>query len=321
MTDQWPQITLVLPYFNEEQNLPVLYRQLREITAGLPYRFTFLFVSDGSTDGSTACVLDWVKENQDVLLVELSRNFGQQTAVFAGLQHAGGDAVIVMDTDLQDRPAAIGDFLRQWEGGAQVVYAVRQKRKENAAKRLLFSSFYKILARLADIPIPMEAGLFGLMDRRVVELLAAMPEGNRYIPGLRAWAGFTQVGVTVERDERGDEKPRASVITLFKLAMDAIFSFSRLPLRLATAMGLLSALLAIVATAVVLYSKFVTLKAIPGWTSILLSIFYFGAIQLITIGIIGEYLGRIYEEVKRRPPYAVRRIVRHPGGEPGGADR
>jgi dolichol-phosphate mannosyltransferase len=303
------KVTLVLPYYNEEKNLPILYGRLREITSPLPYDFEFLFINDGSTDGSTDFVLKQVGENSDICLLELSRNFGHQTAVYAGLQHANGEAVIIMDTDLQDRPEVIRDFIQKWEEGAHVVYAIRTKRKENPIKRFFFYMFYKILNGLSSIPIPVEAGMFSLMDRQVVNLLANIPERNRFIPGLRAWVGFNQVGIPVERDERGDRIPRVSFIQLVRLATDAIISFSWIPLRISTILGIVAAFLSIVGTCIVLYKKFISLEAIPGWTSTLLSIFFFGAIQLIIFGIIGEYLGRIYEEVKRRPPYVVRKVI------------
>jgi len=303
------KITLVLPYYNEEINLPILYGRLREITTPLPYDFEFLFINDGSTDGSTDFVLKQVGENADICLLELSRNFGHQTAVYAGLQHANGEAAIIMDTDLQDRPEVIRDFIQKWEEGAQVVYAIRKKRKENPIKRFFFYMFYKILNGLSNIPIPAEAGMFSLIDRQVVNLLANLPERNRFIPGLRAWVGFNQVGIPVERDERGDKIPRVSFIQLVRLATDAIISFSWIPLRVSTILGILAAFISITGTCVVLYKKFISLEAIPGWTSTLLSIFFFGAVQLIIFGIIGEYLGRIYEEVKRRPPYVVRKVI------------
>ncbi len=306
----YKKITLVLPYFNEEKNLPVLYRRLRVITNKLPYRFEYLFINDGSTDGTTDFVIKEITENKDVSLIDLSRNFGHQTAVYAGLQHAEGDAVIVMDTDLQDRPEAITAFLTKWEEGSKVVYAIRHTRKENIFKRPFFSLFYRILKRLSDIPMPMEAGIFGLMDRRVVDLISAMPERNRFIQGLRAWVGFSQTGIQVERDERGDRIPRVSFIQLIKLAMDAIISFSWVPLRISTVLGMIAAMISVIGTCIVLYKKFISYEAIPGWTSILLSIFFFGAVQLIIFGIIGEYLGRIYEEVKHRPAYIVRRVIR-----------
>lgn len=310
-------ISIIIPFLDEEKNLPILFERLRNTLRPLPYRFDFLFVNDGSRDGSEGLVRKWVGEFDNVRLLNLSRNFGHQTAVFAGLQHAQGDAVVILDSDLQDRPEAIPSFIETWERGAEVVYAIRQKRKEFFVKRMLFALFYRLFAKLSSIRIPLEAGLFCLMDRKVVSVLAAMPERNRYIPGLRAWTGFRQAGVPVERDFRGDGPPRVKVMRLFSLALDAIFSFSKAPLRLATAMGLITACLSFVATSVVLYKKLFTDEAIAGWTSTLLSIFIVGSVQLISIGIIGEYLARIYEEVKQRPAYVVSEIVGPSGNPPG----
>ncbi len=311
-------ISLILPFYNEETNLPILFDRLQVITSTLDYTFEYLFVNDGSSDGSSAFIRQLVRQYPFVRLIEFSRNFGQQAAVQAGLQQSRGDAVIIMDTDLQDRPESIADFITHWEAGYEVVYAIRQKRKENFIKRFLFNLFYRVMAAMSEISIPREAGLFSLMDRQVVDLIATLPERNRYIPGLRAWAGFRQTGIPVERDPRGDVTPRVSTLQLFKLAVDAIFSFSRIPLRLATFLGIFSALLAVAGTGVVLYKKFISLQAITGWTSTLLSIFFFGAVQLITIGIIGEYLGRIYEEVKRRPLYVIHR--QFPAASPSDGD-
>ncbi|HPC20579.1 MAG TPA: glycosyltransferase family 2 protein, partial [Kiritimatiellia bacterium] len=205
-------VSFVLPFYNEEINLPVLCERLLALSARWPYATELVFVNDGSTDGSLAYLTSLIAAHGNIRVVDLSRNFGQMTAVHAGLQHAAGDAVIIMDTDLQDRPEAALDLVAEWERGADVVYAIRAKRKESFAKRILFRSFYAVFRRLAEIPIPEEAGLFSLMDRRVVDLLVALPERNRYIPGLRAWVGFRQVGVTVERDRRGDKLPRQSFI-------------------------------------------------------------------------------------------------------------
>lgn len=298
-------VSFVLPFFNEFQNVPTLLDRLQAVCRSLPYVFEFVFVNDCSTDGTKGYLLERAREIPGLLVVNLSRNFGHQTAVFCGLTHASGDAVIIMDTDLQDRPEAVPAFLEQWEKGAEVVYAVREKRKENPIKRTLFASFHRMMARLSEIRIPVDAGLFSLMDRRVVDVLLSMPERNRYIPGLRAWVGFRQVGIPVERDSRGDKTPRVSLTRLTKLAMDAIFSFSTIPLRTATLLGIVSATGAFIGILVVLDFKLIHHIAIPGWASTMIGLCFFGGVQLLTIGILGEYLGRIYEEVKRRPPFVV----------------
>lgn len=304
------RVSIVLPFFNEEGNLPLLWSRLSVVLESTPCEWECVFVNDGSTDGSEAFLRPIAESGRlGVRLVNLSRNFGHQAAVSAGMHFSTGGAVVVMDTDLQDRPEAIPALLDEWRKGFHVVYAVRKKRKENAVKRFLFKTFYRVLARLSEIPIPMEAGLFCIMDRRVVDVVTACREKERYVPGLRAWAGFRQTGLEVERDRRGDDRPRVSLFRLFKLAADAVFSFSRIPLRIATILGVLAALSAFGGIGFVLYHKLFTGKAISGWTSTMVSIFFFGAVQLISIGIMGEYLGRIYEEVKRRPPFVVRDVA------------
>jgi dolichol-phosphate mannosyltransferase len=211
-----------------------------------------------------------------------------------------------MDGDLQDRPEAIPDLVGEWRSGAEVVYALRVKRKEGALKRAGFWGFYSLLSRLSGVPQPPGAGIFCLLDRKVLEVLKSMPEHNRYFPGLRAYAGFTQRGIEVERDARFSGTPRVSPLGLVRLALDGIISFSYVPIRLVTLTGLAVAAAAFFFMCVVLYKKLVSHQAILGWASTLVAILFLGATQIITLGIVGEYIGRIYEEVKARPYYIVK---------------
>jgi glycosyltransferase involved in cell wall biosynthesis len=245
--------------------------------------------------------------------LRLSRNFGHQVAISAGLDMTRGDAVFLMDGDLQDPPELMATMLRHWKDGYQVVYTVKRSRKENPVKRLAFHGFYRVLHALSTVQIPMEAGNFSLLDRTVVDVLKSMPERNRYISGMRAWAGFRQIGVHYDRDARFAGKAQMSVSRLVDLALDGIFSFSKAPLRMAIYIGLASALVSFLGGTYVLYEKLFTDRAILGWASTIISITFLGGLILMTLGVVGEYIGRIYDEVKRRPLYIVHETVGLPG--------
>lgn len=300
------KVSIVLPLLNEAGTLGELYRALTAALAGLPYDFELVFVDDGSSDGSLSLLEDLLSKDGRIRILSLARNFGHQAALVAGIEASVGEAVILMDTDLQDDPAAIHEFLGRWEDGYEVVYAVRVKRKESVAKRVAFRAFYRIQRLFVQVPMPLDAGIFGLMDRRVVEVLRRMPEKNRYLVGLRAYVGFRQIGVPVERGPRfaGEAK---SLRRLIHLALDGIFAFSTVPLRLVTLLGLLCAVAAMLLAAVGLYYKFVLHQHFLDWPYGLSVAFFFGGVQLVSVGIIGEYVGRIYEEVKQRPHYVVSR--------------
>lgn len=300
-----PHIGIVIPVYNESATIPVLWDRLKQICSGTSTHFEFYFINDGSTDDSYQKLVELSKANENVNVIRLSRNFGHQAAVTAGIEHASGDALILMDADLQDRPEAIHDFIRAWQDGADVVYATRASRKENVLMRAAFKSFYRLMAKASGIQVPMDAGIFGLLDRSVVDVLIAMPERNRYFPGLRAYAGFTQTSVMVERDARHAGTSRVKFSGLIKLALDGLIAFSYLPIRMITAVGSIVALTAFGYTARVLYKKLVSGEAILGWASTLTAILFLGGLQLVMLGLIGEYIGRIYEEVKRRPYYIV----------------
>lgn len=300
-------VHVVVPIYNERAVLPVLHARLVDVLESLRHDWLVTYVDDGSRDGSAEEIARLCEGDLRVSAVHLSRNFGQQTAIAAGLSVAAGDAVVLLDGDLQDPPEVIPRLVERWEEGHDVVYAVKAKRKESWPKRLLFSLFYKILSRLSPLEIPPNAGNFSLMDRSVVDLINGMPERHRYVSGLRAYVGGSQVGVEFERAERYDRAPRQSFRKLVRMATDAFFAFSELPLRMATVLGFVVSGVAFLVLLNVLYKKLVTGAAIIGWASVMTSILFLGGIQLLALGIIGEYVGRVYDEVKGRPSYVVDR--------------
>jgi polyisoprenyl-phosphate glycosyltransferase len=302
-------VSVVLPVYNEANVLPTLLESVVASLASCGCRFEIVFVNDGSTDGSGAILDRFAATDERVGVVHLSRNFGHQAAVQTGLSHCLGDAVVVMDSDMQDAPEAIGQFLEAWQAGYDVVYAIRVNRKESVVKRLLFKAFHYLLARITPIRIPADAGNFGLLDRRVARLLSELAECDRYYPGLRCWVGFRQIGVVVERNARYDGNPRVSLRGLFRLAKTAIFSFSSLPLAIFQVFGAAASAVFLGVSGFALFCKLFTDLAIPGWTSHVLVGSFFGAVNSLGIAILGEYVIRIYDQVRGRPMYLVDRTV------------
>lgn len=311
------ELSIVIPVFNEEENIPELWRRLEEELPRLGATTEVIFVDDRSTDGTLALLMRLAGADRRVKVLALSRNFGHQRALTAGLDRASGKAVMLMDGDLQDDPAALVRFVETWRQGFEVVYAIREKRKESFLKRASFTLFYRLQATVSGIAVPMDAGIFSLLDRKVVEQLRLMPERNRYIAGLRAYAGFRQTGVKVERGPRYRGRPRVRVRDLFRLAFDGIFGFSTLPLKLATWLGLTCAATSFVIGTVGLYYKLVLDRPFLQWAYGLTTTFFLGGVQLLALGIIGEYIGRIYEEVKQRPYYIVDREINFEGRAQG----
>jgi len=302
-------LSLVLPVYNETGILHELTRRLTSVMESESLTFEIVYVNDGSSDGSCEHLNALAADDERISVVHLSRNFGHQAAVHAGLDHANGDVVIVMDSDLQDDPHAIPRFLEQWENGFDVVYAQRRNRKENIAKRLLFFSFYRVLNSIADNSIPADAGNFGLLDRKVVDALRLCPERDRFFPGLRSWAGFRQAGIPVDRAARHDDHPRVSLRGLFRLAKTAIFSFSSFPLKFFYVVAAISAGVCLASTGFVFWHKIFTGLAVPGWASTMITASFFGALNALGISILGEYVIRIYDQVRCRPVYLAESIV------------
>ena len=301
-----PLISVVVPIKDEIDTLPELTRRLTDVLVGELSDAEVVFVDDGSRDGSARWIAERHAEDPRIRLVRLSRNFGHQAAVTAGLGHATGRAVVLMDGDLQDPPEVIPALVARWREGNEIVHTVKIRRKESWPRKIAFRGFYRMIRVLSsETDLPLQAGVFSLLDRRVVQELGRMPERNRYLAGLRAWVGFRQAAVEYERDARWSGEPRVSVARLFHLAFDGIFSFSNLPLRLATLLGLVVSLAAFVLVVAIIYLRLFTDRSVLGWASLMSSTLFLGGVILVTIGIIGEYVGRIYDEVKRRPLYIV----------------
>lgn len=300
--------SIIIPIYNEEENIPEMYRRLCHVMKQLDGETEVILVDDGSRDRSLLLIRDLHLQDSRIRYLSLARNFGHQIAVTAGLNFVRGKVVIVMDADLQDPPELILSMIEKWRQGYQVVYAQRiSRKKESWLKRFTAYAFYRILRRLSDVDIPADTGDFCLMDRQVVDVLNAMPERNRYIRGLRAWVGFQQTAVYFEREPRYAGKVKYTFGKSWALAVNGIISLSRVPLRLATYLGLLSAGVAILMIVLVLYWRlFDPTTPLMGFTLITIALFFLGSVQLFCIGILGEYIGRIYEEVKGRPIYTLK---------------
>ena len=305
------ELSVVIPFFNEEQNIPLLVEQLRKEISGMGIDdYELIFVDDGSSDGTVNLLQSLMKEDERIVLLELSRNFGHQVAVSAGLDHATGKAVVVMDADLQDPPLVVPELVKKWREGYDVAYAVRQNRKENWFKRTAYKVFYRLLSRISSVTVPLDAGDFCCMDQRVVRILVSMPERTRFVRGLRSWVGFRQVGVPYDRDVRYGGEPKYDFWRLVLLALDGFVSLSHVPLRLVTTLGFIMSVFALLLGAFFIVKKMIVGLSPPGYASTMTAIFLLAGIQLVTVGVVGEYVGHIFDEVKRRPLYVLRRVTR-----------
>lgn len=303
-----PELSVVVPVFNEQENLPQLYQRLVTTLDRLSLMYELILVDDGSRDQSIPIMHELAAADPRVTVIELARNFGHQVAISAGLDHARGHGVIVMDADLQDPPEVLPEFIAKWREGYEVVYAIREKRKENIFKRMAYAAFYRLLQRVAQVEIPLDAGDFCIMDRRIVDLLNGMPERSRFVRGIRSWVGFRQIGMPYERHARHAGRPKYTFTRLLYLALDGLVSFSFLPLRVITALGFVVSALSILLAIAYTIQKITIGLSPPGFATLTVAIFFLAGIQLVTIGVIGEYVGRIFEEVKRRPLYVVRAV-------------
>jgi glycosyltransferase involved in cell wall biosynthesis len=303
------KLAIVIPIYNESDNLPELYRRLRAALDRVPdLEHEVIYVNDGSSDGSLEIMLDQRREDPRFTIVDLSRNFGHQAAITAGLAAADADAVVVLDGDLQDPPELIPELVACWRGGAEVVRAQRRTRQERGLRRWCFDLFYRVLGWISDFPIPAQVGVCGLLDRKALDQLNRLPEKNRFLPGLRAWIGFEQRTVYYDRQQRASGASRQRFWRLLRYGLDGVFSFSYKPLRLMVATGsVISGVGFVLASAFVIKRLAGIEVAQTGFTTLVTLVLFLGGVQLVAIGLLGEYLGRIYDEVKQRPQYIVRR--------------
>jgi len=301
-----PTLSLVLPVFNEEEVLPALLERLGTLLDRLKLPTEIIFVDDGSADRTLSLLRDAARTDPRLRILSLSRNFGHQPAISAGLDHALGEAVVVMDADLQDPPEVVLELVARWREGFDVVHARRRRREHDSAfKAFTARGFYRLFASIVPIPTVQDAGDFRLMSRRVVLAMRGLEETHRFLRGLVAWVGFRQTVVEYDRPERGAGSTKFSVGRMAGFAMDGITSFSTLPLRLATYLGLLVGLFSLGVAAWALEEHFIRHVTIQGWTSLIIVVTLIAAAQFLLLGIVGSYVGRIYEQVKRRPLYIV----------------
>lgn len=303
--DPVPQLSIVVPCFNEADNIDELFARLERVLGGLDIEHEIVCVDDGSRDDTLERLSAHHRRNPRIKVIGLSRNFGKEIALTAGLDHASGLAVVPIDADLQDPPELIGEFVARWRQGYDVVYAMRRSRSgETFLKRATANGFYRVIQRMSEVPIPRDTGDFRLMDRRVVDALRRMPERKRFMKGLFAWVGFRQIAVPYDRDPRHKGNSTWSYWRLWNFALDGITSFSTLPLKIWSYLGL------VISGFALIYAGYLVVRGpdveAPGYASTIVSVLFLGGVQLISLGVIGEYLGRVYEEVKHRPLYLVR---------------
>ncbi|MFD0869680.1 Bactoprenol glucosyl transferase homolog from prophage CPS-53 [Chlamydia abortus] len=302
-----PNYSVVVPMYNEEEVILRTYRRLKGVMDGTGEPYEFVFVNDGSRDRSAEIVKELCQTDPNVRLIDFSRNFGHQVAISAGMDYAQGKAVIVIDADLQDPPEVIPDMIRKWKEGYDVIYGKRLKRKgETVFKKTTALMFYRLLRSLTSVDIPVDTGDFRLIDRKVCDALSGLKEKNRFIRGMVSWVGFNQTSVEYVREERAAGETKYPLKKMIRFALDAITSFSYKPLKLATYIGFVLSLSSFLYLLIVLYQKLFTNSTEPGWASIIAINLFFNGIVLLMLGVIGEYIGRIYDESKNRPLYIVK---------------
>ena len=310
------KISVVIPCYNEEEVLPELFSRMEKAAESWGCDWEIICVDDGSDDETLELLSNQHKTDPRWSVLSFSRNFGHQTAVSAGIFHSSGDAVIIIDADLQDPPEEIERFIQRWQDGYEIVYAVRQHRKEGILKKAAYWTFYRMLSKMIDFELPLDSGDFCIMDRKVIDILNSMPERNRFVRGLRAWSGFKQTGLVYERQTRAAGLSKYDFKKLRRLALDGIISFSTVPLAVASHLGLwitvLSLLGIIFTLSQFIFEDFfnsIGWGPIPGVTTIVISVLFLGGVQLMFLGVLGQYLGRIYDEVKKRPPWIIRQSL------------
>jgi len=305
-----PEISIVIPLYNEEKVFDKLVQRLTAVVESTPERIEVVLVDDGSRDLTSARMHALALNDSRFKAVFLSRNHGHQIAVSAGMAYASAsNAVMIIDGDLQDPPEMVTDFYAKIREGYDVVYAIREKRKENVIKRALYWSFYRLLRSISDTDLPLDSGDFCMMTRRVNEILVSMPERSRFVRGLRTWVGFNQTGIAYERDKRQAGDSKYPMSKLFQLAYDGIFNFSFVPLRVISRLGLYTIVISLVYLSYVFFKKILGYPLPTGFTALIVAISMFSGVQLISLGIIGEYISRIYLQVKNRPLFIVKKVI------------
>ena len=307
------KISVIVPMYYEEEVAEECYKRLKKVLEGLAenYEYEIIFINDGSKDKTLNILENIAKENKSVKIISFSRNFGHQCAVTAGLKYVTGDAIVIIDADLQDPPELIPEMLKLWEDGNDVIYGKRKSRAgESKFKLLTASMFYKTLNALSDVEIPKDTGDFRLVDRKVVEVINSLPEHNKFLRGLFSWVGFKQIPFEYERKERIAGKTKYPLGKMLKLAQDGIFSFSTKPLRIVGTMGIISILISIMILVYSILSYFFNWNELTaGWTSMMVTMTFLGGMILISLWMIGEYVGRIYDETKRRPEFIIEKTI------------
>jgi glycosyltransferase involved in cell wall biosynthesis len=301
-----PRFSFVIPVFNEAEGLPEFYSRVTAVVATLDGDAELIFVDDGSTDGSGELLLELQRGDPAVRVIRLARNFGHQIAITAGLDRADGDATIIMDADLQDPPELTQKLVARWEEGYDIVYAVRKRRHGEAwSKQITAALYYKLMGRLARVEIPQNVGDYRLVDRRALDVFRSLRERNRYVRGMFSWVGFRQTGVEYERPARYAGEPSYSLAASWRLAIDGLISFSNVPLQLALGFGFVISIFSFVFGVIAVITKVTDALVVPGWTSIVVAVSFVGGVQLMVLGMLGLYVGRIFDEVKARPLYVV----------------
>jgi len=309
LTKEKEVCSVVIPVFNEEENLELLHRRLSKVLENLCQDYEIIFVDDGSADKSLEIIKKLRKINERVKIISFSRNFGHQIAITAGIDYASGSAVIVMDADLQDPPEVIPKLVEKWRQGFDTVYAIRESRKDPILKRAIAFVFYRLFQRMSDVDVPVDTGDFRLMSRRVVNVLKSMPERNRYLRGLASWVGFSRARIRYARNERYAGKRKYTLWQSARLAFDGITSFSHFPLRLVIHVGLVVSLVGFLYTTKIIIDTLLFGRTVPGWTTLMAAVLFLGGVQLIVVGVIGAYIGRIYVEVQQRPLYLIKQKI------------
>ncbi len=303
-------LTLILPIYNEEGNIEEVYKRSTEVLKSFKKPYEIIFINDGSRDSSISMLRELAKKDEAIKVLNFSRNFGHQIAITAGLDYASGEAVIIMDADLQDKPEVIPEMVKEWQKGFDVIYGRRKTRKDTIFKKYTAWLFYRAINKLANIDIPLDTGDFRLMDRKVVDEMVKLREHSRFMRGLTSWCGFNQTAVYFDRDERRFGVTNYPLKKMIKFALDGITAFSYVPLKLSTYLGFVAAFIGFCYGVFEIIKKIIAPSSnVPGWTSLIIIVLFIGGIQLIILGIVGEYIGRIYTEAQNRPLYVVRDAI------------